>query len=113
MPEGTENFEFENSSGFEKSVKKFRNSLKNLKDSNNSFFDSIIYGLMYNQIEGKCKKQWTESDNSLKVPEAAYRGLIEKQIDKEMVKEILGENMQKDLLEIKDDIQLDDIHIHH
>ena len=30
-----------------------------------------------------------------------------------MVKEILGENMQKDLLEIKDDIQLDDIHIHH
>lgn len=48
MPEGTENFEFENSSGFEKSVKKFRNSLKNLKDSNNSFFDSIIYGLMYN-----------------------------------------------------------------
>lgn len=48
MPEGTENFEFENSSRFEKSVKKIRNSLKNFNDSNNSFFHSIIYGLMYN-----------------------------------------------------------------
>lgn len=39
--------EFDNFSGFEKSAKKFKETLTNFKDSGNSFFDTIIYGLMY------------------------------------------------------------------
>ena len=42
MSEGTENVKFDDFDGFEKSVKKFKNSLKNFEKIDNPFLDSII-----------------------------------------------------------------------
>ena len=64
MPEGTENAEFDNFSGHEKVVKKFHSSLRNFKESNNSFFDSIIYRLMYNYIRNTLEKDKVGIDKS-------------------------------------------------
>ena len=67
---------------FEKSVKKFKEALKNLDYSENSFFDAIIYGAMFYKSDGKV-------------------------IDNNKVKEVLEDDFYNDLLEIKDDIKLD------
>ena len=75
---------FDNLDGFEKSVKKFRGTLKNFKDSENSFFDAIIYSLMFYKSEGKI-------------------------IDKNKIEDLLGNDFYNDLLEIKDEIKLDRI----
>ena len=68
----------------------FQNLLKNLKrpfeenfeDSENRFFDVIIYGVMFYKSNGEI-------------------------IDKTKIVEVLGEDFYNDLLEIKDDIKLD------
>ena len=39
--------------GFESSVRKFNKTLKNFNDSGNSFFDAVIYGVMFYKSEGK------------------------------------------------------------
>ena len=64
MPEGTENAKFDNFSGHEKVVKKFHSGLRNFKESNNSFFDSIIYRLMYNYIRNTLEKDKVGIDKS-------------------------------------------------
>ena len=58
--------------------------MKNFEDSNseNPFFDAVIYGIVFYKSEG----------------------II---IDKNKVKEILGDDFYNDLLEIKDNIKLD------
>ena len=43
-PEDTENIEFDKFEGYEKSVKKFMDVLQNVENSNNPFFNSIVYG---------------------------------------------------------------------
>ena len=68
--------------GFEKSVKKFKGTLKNFKDSENSFFDALIYSLMFCESEGEI-------------------------IDKNKIEEVLGDDFYNDLLEIKDEVKLD------
>ena len=68
----------------------FQDLLKNLKrpfeenfeDSENQFFDAIIYGVMFYKSNGEI-------------------------IDKTKIVEVLGEDFYNDLLEIKDDIKLD------
>ena len=52
-PENREDVEFDKFEGFEKSVKKFKDTLQNFKNSNNPFFDSILYGVMFKISEGK------------------------------------------------------------
>ena len=81
-PEDRNFVDFDKFDGFEKSVKKFRGTLKNSKDSENSFFDAIIYNLMFYESEGKI-------------------------IDKNKIEEVLGDDFYNDLLEIKDEIKLD------
>ena len=53
IPKDRESVHFENFSGFEKSIKKFYNLLKNFENIDHSFFDSIAYGLMHKVAEGK------------------------------------------------------------
>ena len=43
-PEDRENVEFDKFDGFEKSVKKFKETLQNFKSSDNPFFDLITFG---------------------------------------------------------------------
>ena len=52
-PENREDVEFDKFEGFEKSVKKFKDTLQNFKNSNNPFLDSILYGVMFKISEGK------------------------------------------------------------
>ena len=63
-------------------LKNSKGTLKNSKDSENSFFDAIIYDLMFYKSEGKI-------------------------IDKNKIEEVLGDGFYNDLLEIKDKIKLD------
>ena len=53
IPEVRENVNFDNFTGFEKSVKKFRNLLRSFENSDNSFFDAIVYGLMHTVAKKK------------------------------------------------------------
>lgn len=53
IPKDRESVHFENFSGFEKSIKKFYNLLKNFENIDHPFFDSIAYGLMHKVAEGK------------------------------------------------------------
>ena len=52
-PENRESVEFDNFVGYEKNVKKFKETLKNFDGSDSPFFDSIIYGLMFYLTERK------------------------------------------------------------
>ena len=74
--------DFDEFDGFEKSVKKFKGTLKNFKGSENSFFDALIYSLMFCKSEGKI-------------------------VDKNKINEVLGDDFYNDLLKIKDEIKLD------
>ena len=53
IPEDRENVNFDNFTGFEKSVKNFYNSLLNFENTANPFFDAIVYGLMHTVAEKK------------------------------------------------------------
>ena len=51
---------FDEFSGYEKSVEKFKKSLSSFSDTNNenSFFDAVIYNLMFKLTEGKSEIKW-------------------------------------------------------
>ena len=83
-PENREYVGFVKFEGFEKSIKKFKDTLQNFKNSDNTFFDSILYGVMFKISEGKT----LEKDKAYDVP---------------------GKIFYKELHEIKDGIQLDKI----
>ena len=80
-PEDRDSVEFD-FSGFEKSIKKFKDTLKNFKESGNPFFESVIYAVM-------C--EWENE----KIP------------DKNRAGEVLGIDFYNELFEIKYNIQLD------
>ena len=82
-PENRENVEFDKSDGFGKSVKKFKNTLQSFENIDNSFFDSIVYGVMFRITEGKAA------------------------LEKNKANDVLGKDFYEDLVEIKGDIQLD------
>ena len=84
VPENMECVEFDKFEGFEKSVKKFKDTLQNFENTNNPFFDSIVYGVMFRISKGKVLEKNKESD-------------------------VLGKGFYEELLEIKDDIQPDEI----
>ena len=67
--------------GFERSIVKFKKTLKNFKNSKNQLFDAVIYGIMY------------------------YRYGSE-QIVQEKITEVLGENLFNDLKEIEEEIKI-------
>ena len=71
--------EFDKFPGYEKSVKKFMESLKNFDSNNNPFFHTIIYGVLFHLTEGKI-------------------------LDKNKAKYVLGNDFYSGLLEIKVDI---------
>ena len=66
--------------GFEKSVKKFIGTLKNFNNSDNPFFNSLIYGAMYKMTEGQI-------------------------LDKNKARDVLGNDFYSGLFDIKDDIR--------
>ena len=67
---------------FESSVQKFKKTLKNFKNSDNSFSDAVIYGIIFYKTDGK-------------IPE------------KGKTAEVLGSYFYNELLEIKDEVKLD------
>ena len=81
-PENRDSIEFDKFFGFEKSVKKFQNTLKNFKNPDNPFFDSIVYDVMCHTTKGKI-------------------------LDKDKMKDVLGNDFYNDLIEKKNDTQLD------
>ena len=81
-PENREYVEFYKFERFEKSFKKFKDRLQNFKNSDNPFFGSILYGVMFKISEGKI-------------------------LENNKANDVLGKNFYEELLEIKDDIQLD------
>ena len=52
-PENIDFVGFDKFSGFEKSCKKFKETMKNFDDSENSIFDAVIYGAMFYKSERK------------------------------------------------------------
>ena len=81
-PENRERVEFDKFEGFEKFVKKFKDTLQNFENTNNPFFDSIISGVKFRISKGK-------------------------NLEKNKAKNTIGKSFYKELLEIKDDIELD------
>ena len=81
-PENRQRVEFDKFPGFEKSVKKFLETLKNFDNSDNLFFDSIIYGFMHHKSDGKI-------------------------LDKSKARDVLGNDFYVSLSKIKNHIQLD------
>ena len=81
-PKNRDSVEFDKFSGFEKSIKKFKKTSKNFENSDNTFFDSIVYGVMYHMTE-------------------------EKIIEKGKMKDVLGNGFYNDLIEIKNEIEFD------
>ena len=73
---------FDKFTGFEKSVEKLKKTLTNFGDSENQFFDAVIYGVMFHKSNGEI-------------------------IDKNKMIQVLGEDSYNDFLEIKDEIKLD------
>ena len=57
-------------------LKKFQNTLKNFKNPDNPFFDSIVYGVMCHTTKGKI-------------------------LDKDKMKDVLGNDFYNDLIEKK------------
>ena len=53
IPEVRENVNFDNFTGFKKSVRKFCNLLRSFENSDNPFFDAIVYGLMHTVAKKK------------------------------------------------------------
>ena len=82
-PENREDVEFDKFDGFEESVKKFKDTLQNFENTNNPFFDSIVYGVMFRITEGKVA------------------------LEKNIANNILRKDFYEGLVEIKDGIQLD------
>ena len=68
--------------GFEKSVEKFKKTSKIFEESENQFFDAIIYGIMFSKSNSET-------------------------INKNKITEVIAEDFYHDLLEIKDEIKLD------
>ena len=64
-------------------LKKFKDTLQNFENTNNPFFDSIVYGLMFRITEGKVA------------------------LEKNIANNILRKDFYEGLVEIKDGIQLD------
>ena len=52
-PKNREGVEFDNFIGYWKNAKIFKETLRNFDGSDNPFFNSIIYGLMFYLTEGK------------------------------------------------------------
>ena len=73
---------FDKYKGFESSAKKFKKTLKNFNDGDSSFFDAIIYSIMF------CKSE-------------------EKILEKGKMAEVLWSDIYNELLEIKNKIKLD------
>ena len=57
-PQDRSNVTFDTFKGFEKSIKKFNETLKNFEESQNQLFDGVIYGLMFLKTndEGQIRK---------------------------------------------------------
>ena len=89
-PRSRENVEFDKFNSYEKIVKIFMNTFQKLLKQRQSFCDSIVYGLMYKTME----------ERELKTKEKV-------KLEKERAREILGKNLYAELLEIKDEVQLD------
>lgn len=89
-PRSRENVEFDKFNSYEKIVKIFINTFQKFLKQRQSFCDSIVYGLMYKIME----------ERELKTKEKV-------KLEKEKAREILGKNLYAELLEIKDEVQLD------
>ena len=81
-PEDRESISFDKFEGSEKSIKKFKKTLKKFDGGRNQLFDAVIYGIMYYRCDGE-------------------------PIVREKIVEVLGENLFNNLKEIEEEIKLD------
>ena len=80
--EDRESVSFNKFEGFEKSIEKLKNTLKNFEDSENQLFDAVIYGIVHHRR-------------------------IDETIVREKIVEVLGGNFFDELKEIEEEIKLD------
>ena len=52
-PEDRESVSFNKFEGYDKSIEKFKKSLKHFEDGENQLFDAVIYGVMYYRCDGE------------------------------------------------------------
>ena len=81
-PEDKQSVSFDKFEGSEKSIEKFKKTLKNFEGGQNQHFDTVIYGIMYYRCDGE-------------------------PIVREKIVEVLGENLFNDLKKIEEEIKLD------
>ena len=63
--------------GLKNQLRNFFNTLKNFEDSDNQFFDAVLYGLRYECLERNLLRKKSKGTE-----EISYRGLIETDIIK-------------------------------
>ena len=68
-PKNKENVEFDTLEGYQKSIKKFMDTLQNFENNDQPFFDSISYGLVCNIMVGRINLEKNDIDDT-------FRGLI-------------------------------------
>ena len=68
-PKNKENVEFDRFEGYQKSIKKFMDTLQNVENNDNPFFDSTSYGLVCNIMVGRVNLEKNDIDDT-------FRGLI-------------------------------------
>ena len=98
-PEVIDNIKIDYFSRFENSIEKFYNTHKNFENSHNQVCDAVLYGLIYKYLERNLLRKNSEGTEDI-----YYMGLIEtdmNQPEKIKLREILEEDLHKDILEIK------------
>ena len=73
---------FDRIEGSEKYVERFKKTMRNFGDSENQFFEAVIYSVMFHKSNGEI-------------------------LDQTRITEVLGEDFCNDLLDVKDKIKLD------
>ena len=81
-PEDRESVSFDKFEGSEKSIEKFKKTLKIFEGGQNQLFDAVIYGIMHYRCDGE-------------------------PIVREKIVEVFGGNLFNDLKEIEEEIKLD------
>lgn len=86
VPQNRESVEFDKFSGLERSVKKLKKTLQSFENSDNPFFDSIIYGVIYKMTKGKL---WIKIKQDV-LGNDFYGGLVEIEHDIQLARILFG-----------------------
>ena len=95
-PKNKENVEFDTFEGYQKSIKKFMDTLQNFENNDQPFFDSISYGLVCNIMVGRINLEKNDIDDT-------FRALITEgkfKLKKKKAKDILRKNLYQELIKV-------------